>query len=68
MYITWSCGAGRHPPKQKIHRKGAIKKNVNTAAVEFKNNDSSIRMIPVKDRKEITLVHNSDNGGFRMAS
>ena len=64
MYITWSCGSGRRPPKQKE----TFKKNVNTAAVEFKSNDSSVKMIPVKDRKEITLVHNSEKNGLRIAS
>ena len=64
MYITWSCGSGRRPPKQKE----TFKKNVNTAAVEFKSNDSSVKMIPVKDRKNITLILNSDKNGFQIAS
>ena len=68
MYITWSCGgSGKQPPRQK-QPKWANKKNVNSATVEVENNEGSVRMIPVKDRKEITVVQHPGEDGFSIAS
>ena len=68
MYITWSCGSIKNPPKQKQFRKSTTKKKVNAATMEIESEEGTYRMIPMKDRKEVTLVQNPGKGEFRIAS
>ena len=68
MYITWSCGSIKNPPKQKQFRKSTTKKKVNAATMEIESEEGTYRMIPMKDRKEVTLVQNPGKGEYRIAS